>query len=104
MLEKLDLSAPVVIALASSSGDYCTQLQKFRFVKHFWGTIFNKENLPDIKLEKISLKVLESDVAPSGIFEDVKVLKAIIERQKIIMKLKKHEFMCNCELCLPDSE
>ena len=73
------LSNSVILALASGSYD---EIEKFRFVKHYWNTTFTKENIPNINLYKLTAEQLEKEVAPSGLFEENKVLKAIIQRQK----------------------
>ena len=80
------LSYSVILALAS--GD-CTEIEKFRLVQHFWGTTLNKNNLPEIDLVKISVDDLETEVAPSGLFDENVVWKAIIQRLKL--KLKKND-------------
>ena len=84
--KKVNLHSSVVIALASCCNSQCSQIEKFRFVKHFWGTIFHKDNLPDIILRKISKQHLEEEVSHAGIIEEKKVLRAIIERMNAYIK------------------
>ena len=78
--EKVDLPANVVKTLVDKSK--CSEIDKFRFVNMYWKTIFDEENLPEIKLEDISVEELENEVASSGVFEEKLVLKTIIKVQK----------------------
>ena len=90
---EVNLSDPVILALVLSTNS-SEEFEKFKFYLKFKDTTFAGKDIPKFQLGKISVEDLEGEVTDSGLYDEMTILEAIVERQREMLNTN-----CYCDEC-----